>query len=280
MRFLVLVLALLSAIHTSAQTPEKDQAAAEWRSLPWERGPGSGTIASKATVKLGKDDAFLGEQGARKLLVLMGNPPRDGYYAVVPTTNENWVGVFMFDPAGYVRDDEKIDADALLATMKEGDAKGNAERTKLGMSQLHLLGWHVPPHYDSQTKRIEWGTRLQDESGEIFVNYTARLLGRTGVMSATLVSNPTSLDVDRKAFAKRLEGFQFVPGETYSEFRQGDRVAEYGLAALVLGGAAALATKKGFWAVLAGFFAAGWKFIGIAIVGAIAWMRSFFKKKA
>jgi uncharacterized membrane-anchored protein len=50
----------------------------------------------------------------------------------------------------------------------------------------------------------------------------------------------------------------------------GDKVATYGLAALVLGGAAAIATKKGLWAVIGGFLIAKAKLLiaGIVAVGA------------
>jgi uncharacterized membrane-anchored protein len=58
-------------------------------------------------------------------------------------------------------------------------------------------------------------------------------------MHAILVSDPESLDRDIAEFKTALGGYEFASGERYSEFRAGDRVAEYGLAALVLGGAAA-----------------------------------------
>lgn len=45
------------------------------------------------------------------------------------------------------------------------------------------------PPYDPDTKRVEWGTRLRGDDGRIIVNYTVRLLGRRGVMHATLVSD-------------------------------------------------------------------------------------------
>jgi len=47
----------------------------------------------------------------------------------------------------------------------------------------------------------------------------------------------------------------------------------------VLGGAAAIATKKGFWAILAGFFAAAWKFLIAAAIGVGAWLRKLFARK-
>ena len=55
--------------------------------------------------------------------------------------------------------------------------------------------------------------------------------------------------------------------------------AEFGLAALIAGGAAAVAAKKGVFAVIAGFLAAAWKFILVAVIGAFAWIKSLFKKK-
>jgi uncharacterized membrane-anchored protein len=56
-------------------------------------------------------------------------------------------------------------------------------------------------------------------------------------------------------------------------------VAEFGLAALVLGGAAAVATKKGFWAVIGGFLAAFWKLLAGLAVAAVAALGGLFKKK-
>ena len=188
----------------------------------------------------------------------MGNPPRDGHYMIAPA-NLDWFAVFSFDPVGYVKDDEKIDAAALLESLKKGDGPGNEERKRLGMAPIYTDGWHVPPHYDSGTKRLEWGMRLRDEKGGLHVNYTSRLLGRSGVMSAVLVSSPQTLNEDMKAFNGALAGYQFVAGEQYAEFKSGDKIAEYGLAALVLGGAAAAAAKAGLFKSLGKFL---WVIIG------------------
>src|SRR5439155_11534320 len=140
-----------------------------------------------------------------------------------------WFSVFSFDSSGYVQDDEKIDPDELLDILKKSNIAGNEERKRRGLGTLILEGWYVTPHYDVQTKRLEWGTRLRNESGAVTINYTIRLLGRTGVMSAILVSDPTSLDKDIRSFKTALAGFDFNAGQKYSEYRTGDKVAEYGL---------------------------------------------------
>ena len=85
-------------------------------------------------------------------------------------------------------------------------------------------------------------------------------------MEVVLVARPEDISDAIVDLKDKLNGFEFDSGEKYTEFKQGDKVAEYGLAALILGGAAAVATKKGFWAVLAGLFAGFWKIIFIPII--------------
>ena len=251
---------------------------AELKKLVWQVGPSEARISDKATIKVPDGYIFLDDKNTRRFLELMGNPPRDGHYLFAPKTIE-WFAVFSFNPSGYVKDDEKIDPDELLKGLKEGDAASNEERQRLGMSKIYTDGWEVPPHYDSQTKRLEWGTRLRNEQGRTNVNYTSRLLGRSGVMSATLVTGTSSLAADAATFKTALEQFSYASGESYSEFKQGDKLAAYGLGALILGGAAAVATKKGLWAVLGGFFVAFWKILVGVFVAAVAGFKSVFKKK-
>ncbi|MBR0883688.1 DUF2167 domain-containing protein (plasmid) [Bradyrhizobium sp. YCK136] len=79
-----------------------------------------------------------------------------------------------------------------------------------------------------------------------------------------------------KAFKASLANFTFNPGQRYFEFRAGDKVAEYGLAALIVGGAAAAAAKSGA-------FKAFEKFMVFGVFGglAAAWaaLRRFFSRK-
>ncbi len=240
----------------------------ELQKLAWQKGPGEGAIGARAKIRIPPGYAFLDDRNTRRFLELMGNPPRDNHYMIAPA-NLDWFAVFSFEPVGYVKDDEKIDADALLDTLKKSDGPGNEERKRLGMEPIYIDGWHVPPHYDAGTKRLEWGMRLRDEKGGMHVNYTSRLLGRTGVMSAVLVSSPQTLTEDMRAFNVALDGYEFAAGEKYAEFKSGDQIAEYGLGALVLGGAAAAAAKAGWfkilgkyiWVILAGLAAGGWTLI-------------------
>ena len=254
---------------------EPGQIIQELQKLAWQRAPGEGAIGAKAKIRIPEGYSFLDERNTRRFLELMGNPPRDNHYLIAPA-NLDWFAVFSFDPVGYVKDDEKIDATALLDSLKKGDEPGNEERKRLGMAPIYTDGWHVPPHYDSNSKRLEWGMRLRDEKGGLHVNYTSRLLGRSGVMSAVLVSSPQSLNEDMKAFNGALAGYQFNAGEQYAEFKSGDKIAEYGLAALVVGGAAAAAAKAGLFKSLGKFL---WVIVGGAAMAGWALFKKLFARK-
>ncbi|MBS3018346.1 hypothetical protein DJFAAGMI_01078 [Comamonas sp. PE63] len=271
------VVGLSLSLGVWAKTEATQELPAEIKALHWQES-GKGEIADKASVKIPSGYAFLGEADTSKLLQAFGNPPSSDHFLIAPKSL-NWFAVFSYDDTGYVKDDEKIDADDLLKSMQSGDKAGNEQRKKLGLEALYTDGWQVPPHYDTATKRLEWGLRLRGETGEKNVNYTSRILGRSGVMTATLVSDTATLAQNTEEFKKVLAGFDYNSGQTYAEFKNGDKVAAIGLGALVLGGAAAVATKKGLWGAIAGFLAAGWKIVAAAAVALFAGIGKLFGRK-
>lgn len=270
---------MLLAFATQAFADTSEEAIQqELAKLSWLNGPASGQIAGKARIKIPQGYVFLDEADTSTYLKLAGNPPSSGHYLIAPD-DLRWFAVFSFDDTGYVKDDEKIDAAELLQQLQDSDGPSNERRKSLGLSPLYTDGWQVEPHYDLTSKRLEWGVRLRDDNDEKVINYTARLLSRSGVMSAILVSSPDELAADTVEFQQSLTGFEYNPGERYSEFRQGDKVAAYGLGALILGGAAAVATKKGLWASLIGVLIAGKKLALGLLIALFAGIGRIFKKK-
>ena len=268
-RFVCTLLLLVAATAPSAaQQSEGENIGSQIRNLGWKVGPSEGKIAGRASMVIPANHGFLGAADTSKFLTLMRNLPRTDSYTFAPN-DLNWFAIFDFEDTGYIKDDEKIDADAVLQSLKEGNARGNEERKRRGFPVLNLDGWFVPPHYDTNSKRLEWATKLSSDGG-VSVNYRIRLLARAGVMSAVLVSDPDSLDKDIRAFKVALNDFTFDPGQRYSEFRTGDKIAEYGLTGLIVGGAAAAAAKTGLFKVIGKF--------GILIfVGAAALIGGIFK---
>lgn len=279
-RLLFLLLLLPMLVFASAETASvpENTIQSQIDKLSWQVGITHGLIANKASIVVPKGYRFLDDINTSRFLELSGNLPTRNNFLIAPDSL-NWFAVFSFEDTGYVKDDEKIDAAELLTNLKSSDEPTNQERKNAGLEFLYTDGWQVTPHYDTDTKRLEWGLRLRTDKNEKIINYTSRLLGRTGVMSVILVSSPETLDSDIKEFKTILKDFTYNAGETYAEFKDGDKVAQYGLAALILGGAAAVATKKGFWAALLGFFAGFWKIILAALVAFGAGMKSIFKQK-
>ncbi|HEX5634394.1 MAG TPA: DUF2167 domain-containing protein, partial [Gemmatimonadales bacterium] len=192
-----------------------------------------------------------------------------------------WFVVFAFDPMGYVKDDERdeLDADAMMASLKEGNEAGNEERKKRGWDVLVLEGWDAPPFYDPRTNNLTWATRLRSGDGTAGINHSIRLLGRGGVMNVELVASPDQKPTALPALDSMLTTFAYLPGQRYAEWREGDKVAAVGLTGLVVGGAGALAAKTGFLGKLGKALAAGAKAIIVAVVALGAWLRKFLTRK-
>jgi uncharacterized membrane-anchored protein len=242
--------------------------------LQWVQGPAKPGITERASIALPADMMYLDAAGTAKFLELTGNLPEENSYTIAPK-DLSWFAVFDFSDIGYVKDDEKIDAAALLKTMQENQTASNEERKSKGLDNLTIKGWSVVPHYDAATHNLEYGMTLVSGTGEN-VNYSTRVLGRKGVMNAMLITSSETLPNDLKSFRSALAGFSFAPEEGYAAYKDGGKISEYGLAALVTGGAAAAAVKvglfKGLFALLAGF----WKLIAVGVVAFFGAFRSFF----
>ena len=142
---------------------------------------------------------------------------------------------------------------------------------KLGGGEIHVVGWFEKPHYDAESHNLVWAIEAKGEvDTDRSVNYDVRLLGRKGYISATLVTDPGPLHADLPHVQTLLSGFSFQEGKRYADFVSGDKVAEYGLTALIAGGAGAAAMKLGLFAYLGKLFAKGGKLIvaGLVALGA------------
>ena len=227
-----------------AQAETQDQVDAFLSSLDWMYEPGQRVaVADNATLTLGEGVVALGAADTARFNEWNQNPV-GGDEWMFARDDLSWVAYLSFDPVGYVKDDEEIDADATLAAIREGTEAANKVRAERGWPALHILGWRFPPKYDPDTQRLEWAIDAEAE-GRPVINFNTRLLGRKGVYEVVLVTDPEGLDQAVSEFNMQLAKFEFNPGHRYAEYQSGDNVAAYGLAALVAGGAAAAVAKTG-----------------------------------
>jgi uncharacterized membrane-anchored protein len=242
--------------------------------IDWTKGPAKAELKSLAEVQVPEGFMFTGSKGTQKLLEAMGNPTSGSELGFLAPTSLVWFVVFEFSDVGYVKDDDKdkLDADKMLKSIQAGNEEANKFRKKMGVPPLKITGWELPPRYNEQTHNLEWAIRGESE-GDAVVNYNTRLLGRKGVMEVNLVIDPEKLAGAMPAYAAVLKDYSYKSGERYAEYRQGDKLAKYGLAALITGGAAAVAVKTGLFASLILFFKKAWKLVVIGVVAVAAFIK-------
>jgi uncharacterized membrane-anchored protein len=267
-----------------AQGPQAERPAAaepEGPQVPWLTGPMQGNLGVLAHVQVKDGCGFADDDGTRLFLTRTQNPTNGSEQGMVicevigaAGDTSQWFAVFEYDDVGYVKDDEKgsLDADAILKSLREGNEAGNEYRREKGWAELELVGWERTPYYDPATNNLTWATRVRASDGGESINHSVRLLGRGGVMKVDLVVAPESYGSSMADFGVLVASHEFNAGLKYAEWRDGDRVAAYGLTALVAGGAGALALKSG----LLGKF---WKLIVAAGVAIAAGVRKLFGGK-
>jgi uncharacterized membrane-anchored protein len=240
----------------------------------WIAGPKLVGLGQVAQLNLPAGYVFLNASDTRKLQEAMGNVPGgDEVGLVAPAADDqNWFVIFDYREVGYVKDDEKdkIDAKAILDGIREGTEEANKVRKQKGIPGVHVVGWQQPPSYDSASHNLTWGILGKDDEGGKVVNFNVRLLGRKGYISATLVEDSERIAAARPHLDLLLDAFSYKSGQKYAEFRPGDKLAEYGLVALVAGGAGAVAAKTGLFAALFKLLAKGGKAIVLLVAGALA----------
>lgn len=267
-----------------ALTPEQAEAQAQWQafldSLGWQT-DGAGELSKWSTISIPQGYRFLEGSDAARLMEAYGNLP-DEYEGLIAVNDLDWLVLFEFDDSGYVKDDEKdeLDADTLLAALREGQEASNAYRAEQGLEPMYVDGWAVEPRYNEITNNLEWGLLLRTGSSGQFVNYKTKLLGRDGLMDVTLICDLDDLQAILPSYQDLLLGHQYKEGRSYAEYRKGDKLAEYGLTALIAGGAAYGAAKLGLLSSIMVFFKKFLKFIVIGLVAIGAGIKKFFSRMA
>lgn len=254
--------------------------------LNWIEGGKSVEVGSGlGTLDLGKDFVFLSGEDTIKLQKQIGNIPTENEIGSIFPQNENeqWIVVMEYEEVGHIKDEEKnnIDADAILESYKEGTEAANKERKP--EDQLHVIGWDVKPFYDEKTHTLEWSMLGEDYQKTPLINYNVQVLTRQGFVSFLLISDPNNLQRDKKKLHDEIiPTFKLKEGNRYEDFNEAtDKVAEYGLTGLVLGGlGVAIAKKVGILAGLLLFLKKGWVLIVVAIGGLWRFLTGKKKKQA
>ena len=240
-----------------------------------------------ATLSLPDDFRYLSPDDATTVLVkIWGNPPGQKTLGMIVPAGLNvlspsaWVVVITYDNDGYVKDSDagKIDYTSLLHQMQAASRKASKARVEQHYPSMELIGWAAPPVYDKDTHKMYWAKEIRfGDSPENTLNYNIRVLGRRGVLILNAVAPMDIFPQIQQQTADIVKMVDFTDGNRYTDFNHStDKVAAYGLAALVLGG---IAVKAGFFKILLVGLLAAKKFIILGLLAAASLLRRFFKRK-
>lgn len=249
------------------------------------KGPADIKLRDQALLKLPAGYIWVPEPAASQLMKAMGNHPDARELGLIfpAREGESWMIVADYEASGYIKDDEakNWDVDALFKSLKEGTEAANEARRQEGFDELEIVGWVEKPRYAPETHRLIWSMSARPKGAPADtpagINYNTYALGREGYITLNLITGLSQVEREKGHAQTLLAALDFNEGKRYADFNSStDKVAEYGLAALVGG----LAAKKiGLFALAAGFFAKFAKVILLGGAGVAAVARKLFKRK-
>jgi uncharacterized membrane-anchored protein len=278
---------LLSSALAFADTKPAAPAETE-ETYNWQVGPKALDLGHEVELALPANFAFLGKPDADRFLKKNGSFDNESTLGVVISTDEaqSWGVIIDYDEPGHIDDSEKIDAPELLKAIREGTEEQNKQRVEHGFDALTVGDWSELPHYDKATHRLVWALPATSKTGTS-INYNTRMLGRRGYVSLNLITGSEKFAAFKGNAATLLAATSFKKGARYEDFdKKTDKVAEYGLMGLILGGAglgAAKLVKIGllakFWKVFIALLLAGKKLVIALFVLIGAGIKKIFGKK-
>jgi uncharacterized membrane-anchored protein len=248
---------------------------------------------AQATLKLGSNYSYLGADDAQRVLTqLWDNPPdKEVLGMILPSTDPNvlldeksWAVVVTYTADGYVSDEDaaKTDYDSMLKDMQKATTDENPERLKQGYPAIELMGWAEPPRYDSASHKLYWARDLKFTSTDgknegRTLNYAIRVLGRHGYLSLNAVAPMGELAQVHADMPDVVSMAEFDPGNRYTDFNSStDKLAAYGIGALVAGG---IAAKAGLFAKLGLLLLKFSKLILVGLAGIGGFIAKLFGRK-
>lgn len=244
-------------------------------------------LGNEATLSLPENMVFLQKNEANQLAEMSGNSVNPKRYGMIFPKEQgdkspNWWFDLSYEESGYIKDDDAKDwkADEMLQNLKDGTEAQNKVRAEKGISAIMVKDWIEKPHYDAQTHRLIWSVDVREKSdpnGEAAVNYNTYALGRKGYINLTLITGDKTIAQDKLVAQDLLSKIEFKEGLRYTDFNPAtDKVAEYGLAALVGG----LAAKKlGLFAMLGVLLAKFGKLLVLALIPIWVAIKKLFSRK-
>ena len=232
--------------------------------------PGLVPLGSLASLDLQPGSCFVPHDTTKEFMNALGNTfSSEVLGMIIPGSKDDWnldiMIVLESSTSGHILDADanKLDANAILESIRSRTETANVERKNKNQGELKVLGWDEPPYYDQPKRLLVWSINTVDFDNGASINYNQNMLGRDTLLRMVALGSVDNSKI--KQFAKSAaSNITYNPGKRYEDYQPGvDKVAEYGLAALIAGIAA---KKLGFFALILAFLVKGWKIILFVLV--------------
>lgn len=289
---------LSSLVYAEAQEPTAEQemtpeeaqylvaAKKIWDSLNRRKGDIE-LLNGLVTLRVPENFYYLDPNDSETILTeVWGNPPGSGAdmlgmlfpEGATPFDDGSWGVTIEYEDDGNVSDEDadSIDYADLLADMQESTREASKQRIAQGYEAIELIGWAAEPYYDKVSHKLHWAKELKfGEDTNHTLNYNIRILGREGVLVLNFIAGMEQKAVIDDNLDSVLALAEFNQGSRYEDFNpELDKVAAYGIGALVAG---KLAAKAGLFATALILLK---KFGVFIVIGLGALFGKLFKRKS
>jgi len=281
----LIALSLPTGVSAKQSSPHQ-QPAADAGSAPADARPGPAVITladGQAQLNLPSGLVFIGPKTSSRLL--HDTSKLSHLQGVVYDPDSSWLAVIRQNTEGHVdeSDAQDLNADDLLTSLKDGAEKRNKEeRIPAGEPALHVLGWTRPPFYDASRHMLSCTFVVQPEKSVPILNCTALLFGRRGYVTCTVVGAQSKGAQLQASLDRLCPMLQYLPGEDYSSYRDGDQRSNATMAGLIAGGAygaAKLGIFGKFGKLILVVALALKKFLFLAFLAGVGFFRRLFGSK-
>lgn len=247
-------------------------------------GPTDIPLIRQGILHLPEEYLFVPKAEAAAFLESFGNFGNSELIGIIRPEEEeqSWFIEISYIDSGYIKDDEarNWDIDEMFKSYKEGTEKQNKMRKKQNFDEMEIVKWVEKPIYDESKHTLIWCmlNRIKGELNEeeYGVNYNTYALGREGYFIVNLVTGYKNIKQEKMHAKTILNSIEYNKGKRYEDFLKGsDKVATYGLAALIGG---AVAKKAGLLSIIGIFLLKIWKVVAVVIAVFFNKIVKFFKK--
>lgn len=208
----------------------------------WVKGPARVSLGDYGQLNLPPGYKFADGQAAVSLLKVASTGSGRLLGVITPIASEfspmivsgDWYMAIEYFDIGHVNDmvEWQINDDEILASLQPRIAELNKTRETRGQPPLAKAVWQIKPTYKVDARSIEWALRGDGVSvADTVLDYANRYLTRRGVLQAraTVYKGGTLAGA---WIQDLISALTIKRGETYEDFRAGEKMAAAGLATL------------------------------------------------